>query len=287
MVAKFPKNVYDGRVRKVFLGIFLFFIITILFSNSPLSAQSPSCSIVISPNTGISHITTFKVDVKLLNFLPDPRLSIDIINEAQNTPIGSVLPSIPNNKAFSVEKFGPLNNPGNYYLRVMESRVGGNAALCKSDIIRIEQGPTPTPPIPTPTPIPPLPPCAEWGVWNGSTYVPVGDKIKDYQNDDGSFRAGNNVNCIKFKTAIGEINPGPTTLVTRIFSLVLGIAGGIALILIILSGYKMMASQGNPEALVAARDQLLSAVIGLLFIIFSFVILQVIGVDVLKIPGFG
>ena len=95
------------------------------------------------------------------------------------------------------------------------------------------------------------------------------------------------VKCFKIDTAIGEISTEPQGFVRKIFGLVLGLAGGIALVLIILSGYKMMASQGNPEALVAARDQLLSAVIGLLFIIFSFVILQVIGVDILKIPGFG
>lgn len=92
--------------------------------------------------------------------------------------------------------------------------------------------------------------------------------------------------CIAVDTAIGQISTDPKTFVQSIFSIVLGLAGGIALILIMYSGYKMMASQGNPEALTAARDQLISAIVGLLFIIFSFVILQVIGVDILRIPGF-
>jgi len=43
----------------------------------------------------------------------------------------------------------------------------------------------------------------------------------------------------------------------------------------------------HPEALKDARDQLISAIIGLIFIIFSLVILQIIGVDILRIPGFG
>ena len=72
-----------------------------------------------------------------------------------------------------------------------------------------------------------------------------------------------------------------------IFTLVLGLAGGIALILIMVSGYRFMVSSGNPEATKAATEQLTSAIVGLLFIIFSFVILQVIGVDILRIPGFG
>lgn len=92
--------------------------------------------------------------------------------------------------------------------------------------------------------------------------------------------------CLAIDTAIGRINTNPAEFVKFIFSRVLGIAGGIALILLMISGYKMMASQGNPEQITAARDQLLSAIIGLLFIILSFVILQAIGVDILRIPGF-
>jgi hypothetical protein len=93
--------------------------------------------------------------------------------------------------------------------------------------------------------------------------------------------------CAEISTAIGNIGTDPQSFVQRIFSLVLGIGGGIALILIMISGYKYMTSQGNPEAVKAATEQLTAAIIGLLFIILSFVILQVIGVDILKIPGFG
>lgn len=87
-------------------------------------------------------------------------------------------------------------------------------------------------------------------------------------------------------TAIGPISTDPAAFVQRIFSIVLGLAGGIALILIIIAGYQFMASQGNPESVKAATERLTSAVVGLLFIILSFVILQVIGVDILQIPGF-
>jgi hypothetical protein len=87
-------------------------------------------------------------------------------------------------------------------------------------------------------------------------------------------------------TAIGPISTDPAAFVQRIYSVVLGLAGGIALILIIIAGYKFMTSQGNPESVKAATEGLTSAVVGLLFIIFAFVILQVIGVDILQIPGF-
>lgn len=93
--------------------------------------------------------------------------------------------------------------------------------------------------------------------------------------------------CLAVNTAIGEISTDPAEFVQRIFSVVLGLSGGIALIMIIISGYQFMVSQGNPETIKAATGQLTSAVVGLLFIIFSFVILQIVGVDILQIPGFG
>lgn len=92
--------------------------------------------------------------------------------------------------------------------------------------------------------------------------------------------------CLEIDTAIGPISTEPQGFVRSIFTLVLGLSGGIALVLIILAGYKTMTSGGNPEATKAANEQLTSAIIGLLFIIFAFVILQIVGVDILKIPGF-
>ncbi len=92
--------------------------------------------------------------------------------------------------------------------------------------------------------------------------------------------------CLVVDTAIGPLRVEPQEFIKSIFGLVLSLSGGIALILIIISGYRLMASRGNPEALQGAQEQLTSAIIGLLFIIFSLVILEIIGVDILKIPGF-
>ncbi len=79
----------------------------------------------------------------------------------------------------------------------------------------------------------------------------------------------------------------PEKFVGTLFGIILGLSGGIALILIIVSGYNLMFSQGNAEKVQGARETLTSAIVGLLFIILSLVILQVIGVDILHIPGIG
>lgn len=67
----------------------------------------------------------------------------------------------------------------------------------------------------------------------------------------------------------------------------IGIAGGIAFLLILSSGFQIMTSSGNPEKLKGGQEQLTAAISGLLLIIFSVFLLRLIGVDILKLPGFG
>jgi hypothetical protein len=93
--------------------------------------------------------------------------------------------------------------------------------------------------------------------------------------------------CTKLDTGFGvPIATDQTGFIRDVFGIILSISGGIALLLIILSGYRLMTSGGQAEKVKGSREQLVSAIIGLLFIIFSLVILQIIGVDILKIPGF-
>lgn len=65
----------------------------------------------------------------------------------------------------------------------------------------------------------------------------------------------------------------------------IGIGGGIAFILILVAGFQIMTSQGDPQRLQAGKELLTSAVTGLVLIIFSVFILQFIGVNILGIPG--
>jgi len=89
--------------------------------------------------------------------------------------------------------------------------------------------------------------------------------------------------CLSIFSALGDIPTDPFDLVPRIIEIILGLAGAIVIILIIRSGYKLMFSQGNPEKVQEAKDELTSAIVGLLFIIFSFVLLQFITNDILNL----
>lgn len=95
-----------------------------------------------------------------------------------------------------------------------------------------------------------------------------------------------NGNCRTVSTAIGPIDVDPQKFIASLFQLVLSIAGFAAIIIILIASYNIMFSGGNKEKLAAARDTITAVVLGLLFIIFSIVILKIIGVDILRIPGF-
>lgn len=92
--------------------------------------------------------------------------------------------------------------------------------------------------------------------------------------------------CPAVNTAIGPISTDPGGVVSSIMSILLSFAGVVAIFLIIGAGYQMMTSQGNPEKVKEARERLTSAIVGLLFLIFSVAILQIIGITILQIPGF-
>lgn len=91
--------------------------------------------------------------------------------------------------------------------------------------------------------------------------------------------------CTAVNTALGTISTSPNGFVGSIMGLLLGLSGGVAILLIIAAGFEMVTSQGNPEKVKAARERLTSAIVGLLFTIFSVAILQYIGYNILHIPG--
>lgn len=85
-------------------------------------------------------------------------------------------------------------------------------------------------------------------------------------------------------TALGCIPSGsPSDLMGWIFPFLLGIAGGIAIILMIIGGLQVATSAGNPERVESGKNMITSALTGLLLIIFSIFILRVIGVNLLGI----
>ena len=77
----------------------------------------------------------------------------------------------------------------------------------------------------------------------------------------------------------------PKNAIADIARFAIGIGGAVALGIMIAGAYKMITSGGNPEAVTAGRQQFISAIIGLLFVIFAFTLLNVIANTILNLPG--
>lgn len=88
-------------------------------------------------------------------------------------------------------------------------------------------------------------------------------------------------------TAVGCIPRTPQKIISTLIQIGLVISGAIVLIMILVGAFMLSTSQGDPKKTQDAKELITSAIIGLLFIIFSVTILQFIGASAIKIPGFG
>lgn len=91
----------------------------------------------------------------------------------------------------------------------------------------------------------------------------------------------------EISTALGCVDPSPSGMFTTIFTTGIGLAGGIAFLLILFGGFQILTSSGNPEQLTGGKELISSAITGLLMIISAIFLLKIIGVNILCIPGFG
>jgi hypothetical protein len=125
-----------------------------------------------------------------------------------------------------------------------------------------------------------------------SGYVP-GDISRSFYSCSTTYSStvncGNgsdpNQRCVN--TAFGIINTDPGAFITQIVRVGLGIGSGIALALIIFGSFKIVTSQGSPDALGEGKEIITSAIIGLIFMILSVSLMQILGVDILGLGGFG
>lgn len=83
------------------------------------------------------------------------------------------------------------------------------------------------------------------------------------------------------ETAIGTFSSNPQDFVGQVLSIAVGLAGGIAFILMVIGAIRVLTSTGNPQNVNAGRDMIVAALAGLIFIIFSVLILKFIGVNII------
>lgn len=93
-----------------------------------------------------------------------------------------------------------------------------------------------------------------------------------------------NTGCV---TALGNIPTNPQDFASKVLAIAIGLAGGIALIFMVMGAIKVLTSAGDPKKVTDGRDMIVAAVSGLLFLILSVLILRFIGSNLLGgVPGF-
>lgn len=98
-------------------------------------------------------------------------------------------------------------------------------------------------------------------------------------------REGEDEDVVKLFTAVGCLRIDERGLVADLVKLLLGVAGGVALLTILASAFLIATSQGDPSRVKQARELMTAAVAGIFFMIFSVITLQFVGVEILQIPG--
>lgn len=149
----------------------------------------------------------------------------------------------------------------------------------------IPPGPRPTP---GPSPTPPI----------SADYKPCEPIKKQWEEEKKAKYKEEYDNCLECTspsdpnkeagvwTALGCIAVQPADFIKTLIRIGFGIGGGIAFLFMVMGVIKILTSQGNPETLNDGRGMITSAVAGLLLIIFSVIVLKIIGVDILELPGF-
>lgn len=109
-------------------------------------------------------------------------------------------------------------------------------------------------------------------------------------NPPPSPGAGGSISCsggTSINTAIGCISyVTRSLLIGFLLKWGIGIVGGIAFLLILVAGFQILTSRGDPTRLQAGQELMTSAIMGVLMLILSLVLLRIIGYGILGIPFF-
>lgn len=191
--------------------------------------------------------------VRLENRIPEPDLTVDPF------PARPPTKRLNNGSYYAVIiAYRPSNTPG-FPDHLVYTNPCGSAFL-----FTVSTNPTTQPVTPAPRPSGPGAPVGSPAGASGQVCQNAGDGIE---------------------TAIGCIPTDPVSFVKGLVKYSTFVGGGVALLLMIFGAFRMITSSGNPEALKNGQDTFRAAIIGLLFVLFVIVLMQIIGVDILNIPG--
>lgn len=90
----------------------------------------------------------------------------------------------------------------------------------------------------------------------------------------------------EIQTDLGCFPNDPVGFAQKFYGFGLGFVAALALITLMLGGYSIMTSRGDPQRVNIGKSYIIYSICGLLLAIFGYVFIQVVVVDILHVPGF-
>lgn len=255
-----------------------------------LASPMPQCNVTFSKNPADLNDT---VAVSISNLDPSSFYDIILTPGIASTATQTISAVETNSSGNLSATFNQFNRIDTYSLVV---KIYGGIPVCTNDdILTIEQN------VPDPIPIS----CSS----NDTACINAGCTCKQVSSLPDDIACMNDQNEICYTTS-GTATTGPkhcnvdndpeggiqTALgclpiqigpfVNNILTKAISIGAGLAFLLMLFGAFTLITSAGNPENIQKGKEIITSAIIGLLFIIFSVFLLKLIGVDILQIPGF-
>lgn len=133
--------------------------------------------------------------------------------------------------------------------------------------------------------------CAPFRIcWQGDRQeIPTSDCTSLLFNccprSPNAFQCGTNGQGVS--TAIGCIPQDFSSFVSTMLTWGVGLAGGVLMIILIIAAITIITASGDPKKVQAGKELIVSAIGGIILIIFSVLIMNVIGVNILHLDELG
>ena len=89
------------------------------------------------------------------------------------------------------------------------------------------------------------------------------------------------------ETDLGCVPTDPIGFVERFYAIGLGFLGMVGVLFMIIGGYYIITSAGNPDRLATGKSFIFYALAGIMLAVLGFVFIQIVTGEILRIPGFG
>jgi len=82
------------------------------------------------------------------------------------------------------------------------------------------------------------------------------------------------------------LSSDPIGFASDLYGYGLGLIGGVAVLFVMYGGFVILSSQGDPARLAKGKQYIFFSIVGIILAVSGLAVYQLIGGDILKIPGF-